>query len=240
MPRTRSVTDEAIIARYQELKAAGKVAKELGIGEATARRVLAKHGVERTGLTEYRATMGRPKTEPYVGVYNGSKEEIKQLYEAGMSMRAIAARIGRSTRVVHKIISEAGLSRSYHGSGENHSQWTGGPIGDGNGYLKVWVSENDPLATMRDFQGYIKQHRYVMGQQLGRPLLNTEEVHHKNGDRTDNSPDNLELWYVSQPKGQRVSDRLKHTLEFLEGQPDLTPELREALAKYRALAENTE
>ena len=35
-----------------------------------------------------------------------------------------------------------------------------------------------------------------------------ETVHHRNGDRLDNRPENLELWSTAQPKGQRVEDKL--------------------------------
>jgi HNH endonuclease len=50
------------------------------------------------------------------------------------------------------------------------------------------------------------EHRVVMEQMLGRPLLPQENVHHINGRRDDNRPSNLELWVKPQPNGQRVSD----------------------------------
>lgn len=64
--------------------------------------------------------------------------------------------------------------------------------------------------------GWIAQHRRVMSEVLGRPLLSTETVHHKNGVRDDNRPENLELWVRYQPSGQRVEDRVSDAIELLK------------------------
>lgn len=76
---------------------------------------------------------------------------------------------------------------------------------------------------------WIMQHRLVMETKIGRPLEANEHVHHMNGIRDDNRPENLELWSGRKdPPGQRVMGLARDMLR------KLTPEQR------RALLENIE
>lgn len=79
------------------------------------------------------------------------------------------------------------------------------------GYINVY-NPSHPNAGER---GFVKEHQMVMSEKLGRPLYKGETVHHRNGVKDDNRPENLELWVVHQPRGQRPEDLVEWAQEIL-------------------------
>lgn len=68
-------------------------------------------------------------------------------------------------------------------SGENSPNWKHGITA--NGYRRIGV-------------GRRLEHRVVMEKEIGRELSTDEWVHHMNGDKLDNRPDNLMIVSVNQ------------------------------------------
>lgn len=82
-----------------------------------------------------------------------------------------------------------------------------------SGYVLV-LARDHPRAGAHG-SGYVREHVLVMEEALGRYLLPGENVHHRNGVKTDNRIENLELWVKSQPAGQRVEDIADWAVELL-------------------------
>ena len=73
-----------------------------------------------------------------------------------------------------------------------------------NGYRHITHEGKDKL-----------EHRFIMENILQRELTEFESVHHKNGIKNDNRPENLELWTKHHPTGSRVEDLIKFSREIL-------------------------
>lgn len=106
--------------------------------------------------------------------------------------------------------------RSHRGA--LHPNWKGGGWENVHGYREIMENGKQVL-----------EHRSVMEHHLGRKLLPTEIVHHKNGIRVDNRIDNLEICKDFQPPGQRVTDATEDEIDKME--PGARAELLKRLAE---------
>ena len=97
--------------------------------------------------------------------------------------------------------------------GSSNGNWHGGKTRHSSGYPMLHVPDHPRAKSNR---GYVFEHILIMEDLLGRHLKATEKIHHKNGIRDDNRPENLELWTTSHPSGCRVDDLLAWALEFLD------------------------
>lgn len=103
-------------------------------------------------------------------------------------------------------------------TGTLHTQWNDGKSFTSSGYVRVYAYSSEISQEDLDKFGSIfhktgdrgnpavLEHRLIMSRELGRPLKDHETVHHKNGDRSDNRPENLELWTKQHPHGVRATD----------------------------------
>ena len=119
---------------------------------------------------------------------NKSMNEIAIIFKVGVSTigrRLKPLGIIRATTKAQKIAYKTG--RHPHLINGHGPGWKGGRK-KVNGY--IWLFKPN-YSNSKD--GYIREHRYIMEQYLGRRLNSWELVHHKNGIKDDNRLNNLDI-----------------------------------------------
>lgn len=74
------------------------------------------------------------------------------------------------------------------------------------GYILVYAPQNQNA----DKHGFVLEHRLVMESVIGRPLVAEEYVHHKNGNKADNRPENLMITDMREHARMHMEMRYKN------------------------------
>jgi len=89
-------------------------------------------------------------------------------------------------------------------TGKKNPMWKGGRTIASNGYVLIRVGKNHHLS---DIRGYAYEHRLVAEDKIGRLLKPGEQIHHKDGNKKNNNPENLQI--MPSPAWHRVHHRTK-------------------------------
>lgn len=167
-------------------------------------------------MEEHRAEFQRSSMVPVMFTH----ELLNDLYVVkGMSSLEISKALACSKRKVLLHLRKFGIgrrslkdafsiSRSHQKNnprrGINSPSWKGGRKVD-MGYIRLMRPDHHEANA----DGYVFEHRLIAEQILGRRLRRDEEVHHRNGDRADNRPENLEVMTKSQHMSLHMKEKHK-------------------------------
>ena len=144
------------------------------------------------------------------------KAELEKLYwQEGLSSTQIAQRIGVTGSAVRRAMSKLGIkirTLSEALSGDRHYKWRGGKSKTSTGYIEVYMP-NHPRANKR---GRVYEHLLVWEATHGRKLRKGEIVHHLNGIKTDNRPENLIA--LKKKTHDRFIPILRERIRYLENE----------------------
>lgn len=144
------------------------------------------------------ATIGRPRA------IQMDMDDVRRMTEGGARLSVIARKYGCSKQTVLNRMKEAGIPAHPRHScpGELNPAWKGGRYYDDDGYVLIYAPDH-PHATK---DGRVREHRLVAEKKLGRYLLPTEVVDHRDGVKDNNRPSNLRVF---ERNGEHLAVTLK-------------------------------
>jgi DNA-binding CsgD family transcriptional regulator len=178
-----------VCEKYQAGMSATEIGREFGFAHKTITRILKLHGIE-------------PRVFRRQDFSTKQRKEMLEMWHYGIATSKMREQFKTSLGILRELLKEEGANLNREAKlGPRNPQWKGGRRQVEQGYITIWADPKHPFYKEMANQtgpngtksGTFLEHRLVMAEHLGRPLLSTEHVHHINGDRADNRIENLQL-----------------------------------------------
>tara|TARA_Y100000034_G_scaffold134723_1_gene203986 strand:- start:298 stop:762 length:465 start_codon:yes stop_codon:yes gene_type:complete len=117
-----------------------------------------------------------------------TEKKIAKRYQKGESLTQLAEAFDSNYGTVRLCVLRQGVELRKRGA-----KYQGNRTLNQHGYIYIRLPKGHEDFHLQHKGGYILEHRYFMAKHLGRALEDHESVHHIDGDRTNNSIDNLQI-----------------------------------------------
>lgn len=120
-------------------------------------------------------------------------DELRRLYlHEGWSQEKLAHHFGVSRVALRKRLISLGIHKTgVDFRGEKNPAWKGGRHKLKSGYIVIYQPDHPRAMLHKGNKRYVYEHILVWEEANGRPLPDGWVVHHINGKRSDNRPENL-------------------------------------------------
>lgn len=189
MPSAKNIDKDLLYDLYYNQQLTAKeICKKLGVSQpVTIYKYMDKYGFKRRNMNAIRQnnTMHGMSDEQF-------KQYLIDQYKI-KSINQIAKELDVSVCIVYKYMDRYGIHRYNQKESNaifnknNHNNYKGGRNSHGDGYIKLLMPEH-PRANKG---GYVLEHIVIAEKKIGRYLKANEVVHHINGIKDDNRPENL-------------------------------------------------
>lgn len=161
------------------------LAERWGKSPQTIRRLLDDAGEPRRPENGRRAAAAANLDQSY------DSEQLRTWSAEGLTCAEMAQRLGRDEEAIRRAMVRRDIPRQPPKARPDRNVfWSGGYSVDKHGYILI----RRPEHPQANHLGYVRQHRLVAEQMLGRRLGATEVVDHRNGDTSDNRIENLRMF----------------------------------------------